>query len=146
MDTALIVTVVVALTAWVFLLRSSMISMIWGPVVRSAGGDAVWAAVTSVVLYIAGLAAFALVVLAVHWALGGLPARALVLVLSVLYAPVAFMPAPDRGARPYEDVRRTLVRAGATEEQARACAWATGPLAFAGLAVVGGAVISVFAG
>ena len=49
MDTALIVTVVVALTAWVFLLRSSMISMIWGPVVRSAGGDAVWAAVTSVV-------------------------------------------------------------------------------------------------
>ncbi|NEA29395.1 hypothetical protein [Actinomadura bangladeshensis] len=146
MDSALVLIGVIAVTLWALFLRSSMISMIWGPIVRSAGGDVALAAVLSVVLYIGGLVAFGLVLLGVHWAFDGLLARAPALVLSLLYAPVAFMPMPDRSKRPFGEVRDYLMKAGATEEQARACAWATGPLAFAGLGVVAGGFFSAFVG
>ncbi|MFG2021943.1 hypothetical protein [Actinomadura geliboluensis] len=145
-EAAAVVIGILAFVIWVSVLRTDMICKLWAPVVRSAGGGVLRAAVRSAILYIVGMIAFGLVLLAVHAALDGLFARAAALVLSLLYAPVAFMPMPDRSGSPYGDVRRTLVRAGASERQARACAWATGPLAFAGLAAVGAGIASAFAG
>lgn len=143
MDTALILLCTFAVLAWAHFLRSTMVSWIWGPVVRSTGGDVTLAAVMSVLLYIVGAAAFGLALLAVHSVLDGLFARAAALVLSLLYAPVAYMPIPER-PRLYADIRGLLMRAGATEKQARACAWATGPLTLVGLSVVAGGFISAF--
>ncbi|MEU8347170.1 hypothetical protein SAMN05443665_102725 [Actinomadura meyerae] len=143
MDEALFLILILAVLAWAHFLRSTMVSWIWGPLVRSTDGDVALAAVRSAVLYLAGAAAVGLALLAVHSVLDGLFARAAAFMLSLLYAPVAYMPIFTRGD-PYGAIRRLLMRAGATEKQARASAWATGPLTFIGLAVVGGGLLSAF--
>ncbi|GAA0258543.1 hypothetical protein GCM10009527_063280 [Actinomadura nitritigenes] len=138
-----IIGVLIAATLWAFVTRTWVIGRLWGPVFRIARGTAS-AALLSALLYLAYMAIHCLAQYAVHTAFDGWLASTLSLAAAFAYAPVALMALPDRGRGPYADLRRELEKAGATYRQARASAWASGPLSFLGLSAALTPVFFVF--
>ena len=140
--------ILLVLVFWAAQSQTWAVTRIWAPLIRAAGdgtGKAVAfkAVLLSVLAYTGGLLLLAALPAGAYLLFGEPSARAAALVLGTAFAPVALMPIPDR-ERGYQDIRRDLVRAGATHGQARACAWTTGPLGFLGLLAVGGAVLYAF--
>ncbi|XRQ11037.1 hypothetical protein ACN3XK_09135 [Actinomadura welshii] len=134
------VLVLLVLVFWSAAAQPWVIARIWGPVIRLAGDRTARAALLSALAYVAGVVLLGVLTAGTHLLFGESPTRVAALVLASAYAPVALAPIPDRDAL-YRNIRRELMKAGATHGQARACAWTTGPLGFVGMVAVGGAVL-----
>ncbi len=135
--------ILLVIVFWAAQSQTWAVTRIWAPLIRAAGDGTGKAVLLSVLAYTGGLLLLAALPAGAYLLFGEPSARAAALVLGAAFAPVALMPIPDR-ERGYQDIRRDLVRAGATHGQARACAWTTGPLGFLGLLAVGGAVLYAF--
>lgn len=70
------------------------------------------------------------------------PPVVMLAIVGLLQMPVTLLNLPNKRSRPYADIREIIESAGATRAQAKAAAWAGGPVAIAGFVC---AIVGLFA-